>query len=198
QGESGAPSQAQAGQALANYEWSELKQAKWDARRALLDCALGAPLSAFFHAADFEFYIVKNEVVPKTYYFGLVGGRDYQPKPAFYAAQTLCTLLAGELAVDPATPTLTSTEAPPDEHRAHRFTTARGPLLAWWQAHDMMQPFTPTAATLTASPALREPVVVEPISQAVYRPEPAGDGSWRVPLVDWPLLMVERSAVELS
>ncbi|HEX2999581.1 MAG TPA: beta-glucosidase, partial [Armatimonadota bacterium] len=65
QGESGAPSKAQAGQALAEYKWDEAKQAKWFARRSVIDLALNTPMIALFHAADFEFYIVKTELVRK-------------------------------------------------------------------------------------------------------------------------------------
>ena len=63
QGESGAPSKAVAGQALADYEWDEDRQARWDTRRALLDLRYDTTLSAFFHAADFQFYIVKDQYV---------------------------------------------------------------------------------------------------------------------------------------
>ncbi len=96
QGESGAPSVAVEGQALSNCDWTEARQAKWNTRRSILDLAAGADLVTFFHASDFDFYIVKDRRVEKTYHFGLIGGPDSTPKPAYYAAQSLCTLFAGE------------------------------------------------------------------------------------------------------
>ncbi|MCC7491880.1 MAG: beta-galactosidase [Fimbriimonadaceae bacterium] len=203
QGESGAPSKGVAGQALAQYEWNETRQAKWNARRTLLDLAAGSALIAFFHAADFEFYIVKDQLVPQQYYFGLLRGPDYTPKPAWFAAQSLCALLTDPLR--PAPEVLLSVAAPAvaaAETCSHAFATATGTVVAWWQGHDTQQEFTPTGATLTAwTPSdlnFRDPVLVDPLSQQVYAlpatPAAHGQTSWQVPLVDWPLLLVERAA----
>ena len=200
QGESGAPSLAVAGQALADCVFDEQRQAVWDARRALLDLQHGVALSAFFHIADFQFYIIKNEYVEREYYFGLLGGREMRRKPAYQAAQSLCTLLAGEVALDRA---VNAQLQPADQARTLAFGTERGPLLAYWRAQDVMNPQPPVDGTLTVwmPEPWREPVLVDPISQTVYvapcEPGPHGTLRLTVPVCDWPWLVVEREAVGL-
>jgi len=181
QGESGAPSKAVAGQALADCEFDEQRQAIWNTRRALLDLTHGTALSAFFHAADFQFYIIKDQIVPQPYYFGLLGGVKHRRKPAFLAAQTLCTLLAGQ-------PRPQAAPVDGENTRAWWFATADyGRLLAYWRAQDVMRPAPPGTTRLPGG--FRAPVLVDPLTQAVYAlPEPA-------PLVDWPLLVAERQAL---
>jgi len=203
QGESGAPSKAVPGQALAEYEFDEQRQAVWDARRALLDLSHGAALSAFFHIADFQFYIIKNEYVEREYYFGLLGGKAMRRKPAYSAAQSLCTLLAGEVSVDRS---VNAVLQPGTDARTVAFATERGPLLAFWRAQDIMAPQPPAAGTLTVwlPTALRwrEPVIIDPISQTVWsapaQPGPHGTLKWTVPICDWPLLIGERGQVAIK
>ncbi len=207
QGESGAPSKAVPGQALADCVFDEDRQARWNTRRALLDLRHGMTLSAFFCAADFQFYIVKDQLVEKEYYFGLLAGKEFRPKPSFYAAQSLCTLFAGDIRrADEANPVLRlPAEANPSEARAVVFETSYGPLLAYYQAHHMMQPLTPAAGELSVwlphRWELREPVLIDPISQRAYavpsEPAKAGVQRWRVPVGDWPLLLGERARLPL-
>lgn len=185
QGESGAPSLAVEGQALAGSQFDEHRQAVWNTRRALLDLSHGAALSAFFHAADFQFYIVKDQLVRRQYYFGLLGGVECRRKPAFLAAQTLCTLLAGEVRCSRATGVLDDPEG-----RALRCETDDyGPLLAYWRAQDVMAP--QPVGTTALRHEFAEPVVIDPLTQTVsLLPEAA-------PLADWPLLVGERGRVPL-
>lgn len=196
QGESGAPSVAVEGQALSNASWTEARQAKWNTRRSILDLAAGADLVTFFHASDFDFYIVKDRRVERTYHFGLCGGPESTPKPAYYAAQTLCTLFAGDARPCPAI----CVEGAP---QAYGFETTYGPLIAYWNPLDVQLDSAPAECTLTcwlpAALAIAEPVLVEPISQEVYA-LPAGDkpGQWRVPLVDWPLLIADGASLPIA
>jgi polysaccharide biosynthesis protein PslG len=213
QGESGAPSLGQPGQALGKYEWNEHRQAKWAARRTLLDLAFDVPFIAYFHASDFMFYIVKDQIVNKRYYFGLVGGDNYAPKPAFYAYQSLCTLFAGKVAraadcqpqFSGPVQTGAATPAPP---RGYAFETERGRMFAYWQPHDLMQTFTPCATTLEMQGRngldLRNPVLLDPIAQKIYsveKPESLPGGRCRfarLPLTDWPLIVADRGVLPVS
>ena len=183
QGESGAPSVAQEGQALSNCEWTEARQAKWNTRRSILDLAAGAELVTFFHASDFDFYVVKDRRVEKTYYFGLVGGPESTPKPAYYAAQTLCTLFAG-------TPRYSPSICVEGAPQGYGFETEYGPLIAYWKPSELAQDEPAETCKLQVwlpqSLAMAEPVLIDPISQQVYA-LPADD--WTLPLVDWPLLI---------
>ncbi len=210
QGESGAPSMAQKGQALDNYEWDESKQAKNAARRFLLDLALDTPFISWFHASDFMFYIIKNEIVNKQYYFGLLGGGEYRPKPAYSAVQTICTLFAGDAhrtdevnlrlsARDKADSALVA------DARAYAFATGYGTVIACWQPHNLMEPFTLRrillAAWMPQTLAWKEPVLIDPLTQTVYalaRCETKGGvKQMDVPLTDWPLLLADRNAIPI-
>lgn len=213
QGESGAPSVGQPGQALGKYEWNEQRQAKWAARRTLLDLAFDVPFIAYFQASDFMFYIVKNEIVNKRYYFGLVGGDHYQPKPAFYTYQTLCSLFAGkssraselEVQFPGALPGQGPEAVAP---RGYAYHTERGPVFAYWQPHDMMQAFQPRTVTLELQTPkgqeLKHPVLLDPITQKIYSTGPAESRPGgrcqlpAMPLTDWPLLVAEREVFPLS
>lgn len=205
QGESGAPSQAQEGQALSQYEWDEPKQAKWFLRRTMVDLAGDAVLISFFHAADFEFYIVKDRYVEKHYYFGLLGEHS-RPKPAFWSCAAISTVFAGEpQQCDEINCEWTLSEPQGElEPMWFGFETAYGPLVAYWQPHDMMQPLAPQTANLALWMPRRlcftEPVLIDPVGLQVYpldAPE-AKDGFRKLslPLVDWPLWIVEKSRVE--
>lgn len=228
QGESGVPSLAQPGQALDRYVWTEERQAKWDARRLVLDLANGVPFIAVFSASDFMFYIVKSEIVHKRYYYGIVGGDNYEPKPAYYACQTIFNLFAGNpkrnadvqikiLApgevgeAGMASGTGDTSATGNTQPRAYGIDTERGMVIAVWQPTDLQKAYTPRlvnvevrAGSGTKPPVLKDPVLIDPISQKVYKAgkfERQGEGKVSlkgIPLTDWPLLIADRGAVEIT
>ena len=210
QGESGAPSVGVPGQALGKYEWNEHRQAKWAARRTLLDLAFDVPFISYFQASDFMFYIVKDQIVNKRYYFGLVGGDNYQPKKVYYTYQSLCTVFAGKSTrakdLEVKFPgTETAADTPP---RGYAYETERGPVFAYWQPHDIMQGFQPRTVTIQLpgreGEGLKEPVLLDLMTQKIYsvgKPESLPGGGCRLaslPLADWPFLIADREALLLN
>jgi hypothetical protein len=96
QGEAGVQSLVPSGGnsgALAKMKLSEDIQARMLLRRTLLELHNGCSMSSWFHMADFAHYAGDK----RTYHYGLVRLEDGSPKPAFYALQTLCTLLCDPL-----------------------------------------------------------------------------------------------------
>lgn len=88
QGENGAPSKRNAGGALANYDWSEFSQAKWDLRRMLENLGNDIQCSVFSIA---EMQYAGNGPINRKNTKGLLETRPdntvVRPKMAYYAVQ---------------------------------------------------------------------------------------------------------------
>ncbi|MEW6357150.1 MAG: hypothetical protein AB1696_12545 [Planctomycetota bacterium] len=88
QGENGAPSKPGSSGAIAKYDWTEEKQAKWALRRLLGDLGRDIP-SSYFSICDMHY--------PKgTNYKGLLATNDdktvHHAKPAYYAVQRVTAI----------------------------------------------------------------------------------------------------------
>ena len=85
QGEVGCPSQLEFAHALANVEWTEYAQAKWDLRRALGDFARGIP-SNLFTFIDLQYTFMLQS-------FGLIRSNTLKEpvyrRPSFFAMQNV-------------------------------------------------------------------------------------------------------------
>lgn len=98
QGENGAPSVRNAGGALADYDWSELSQAKWDVRRMLENLGNDIECSVFSIA---EMQYVGNGPIQKTNTKGLLKtdaqNKVIRPKIAYYAVQHVTSIFDSTL-----------------------------------------------------------------------------------------------------
>lgn len=194
QGENGCPSEKGGSGALSQYDWTETRQAKWLLRRIVGDLHLDIELTSYFLIVDLVGY--RGNTNPK----GLLRGRTYEPKPAYYAYQRLCALFDAE--------TRRSEGSVRFEVKANvpiqvaTFQRRGVPLCAYWTPADLMKDFAVTRveAALSPGPGTRwaEPVLIDPLTGWAYRLDAAADGRATLPLTDYPLVITEQSVVALS
>jgi hypothetical protein len=227
QGECGCPSQTSefATGAMAKLPWTEKRQAKWLLRRILSDLSEDVELTSYFHTLDLLNYNWGQGRSNLHNYKGLLRGTDYSPKPAYFAYQCLCALF------DSDTQRLPSLEIAAEWSSEHRGWAnsdgdqnprGSGPtevdlravgfqrhgwlLVAYWAVADLFQPWTDQTVDLClpagGEPSLFRPVLVDPLSQDVYRLPPPlrADGRIRLqnlPLADYPRMVTDEAAVTL-
>lgn len=179
QGEGGVQSKVPSGGnagALSNMKLSEDIQARMLLRRTLLELHNGCSMHSYFHMADFGHYADDK----RTYHYGLVRLEDGSPKPAYFALQTLCSLLSGPM--EPAngrTAAHMSVRDDTDDPRATKvftwhanFVVGDVPIHAWWLPDSVEDDPVKRAAEMTlwldACLRLDDPVLIEPITQKVY------------------------------
>lgn len=89
QGESGCPAQLEYGHALCFQEWTEVKQAKWEARHMLTQWGIGAP-SSVFTMVDLRYENMLQS-------FGLIRmnllSEPQYKRPKFYVVQNVTSLV---------------------------------------------------------------------------------------------------------
>lgn len=180
QGEAGiqsyVPEKARGVGALSAMQCTELIQARMLLRRFLLELHNGCSMSSYFHMADFAHYASFKE----TFHYGLIRLEDGSPKPAYYAMQSLATLLC-----DPMEPANGRTSCHMsvlddiNDPRATKLATwhanfVRGdvPVHAWWIAESVeddpvVKPMEMTY-WMDRDLQLKNPVLIEPVSQEVY------------------------------
>ena len=228
QAECGCPSTEHGVGALSKYPWNESRQARWLVRRVLNDLRLNLEHISWYNVADQFGYsraFGKGEMTPaaKTTdfgagskssantdaHFGLLRAPDYTPKPAYFAYQTLCALFdsqteAVEMPLRFAGDFVGSEQAiSADKIEQAAFVRAQCPLAAYWFPADVHKDMATRAVDMTftvpAGMALREPVLVDPLSGEIFKLEgkPAGR-QWQfraLPLTDHPMLVTDRSVV---
>jgi hypothetical protein len=180
QGEAGVqsyvPEKAKGVGALSTMKSSESIQARMLLRRFLLELHNGTGMSSYFHMADFAHYAEFKE----TFHYGLVRLEDGSPKPAYYALQTLATLLS-----DPMEPAMGRTSCHmsilSDTHdpRATKantwhanFVCGNVPVHAWWLPESVEADPIIQSAEMTywidGDLRLDNPVIIDPVTQEVY------------------------------
>lgn len=180
QGEAGVqsyvPEAAKGIGALSTMKASESIQARMLLRRFLLELGNGCAMSSYFHIADFAHYADFKE----TFHYGLVRLEDDCPKPAYYAMQSLATLLSDPL--EPANgrtschmSILSDTEDP----RATKvdtwqvnFVHGNVPIHAWWLLISVEEDPVVQQMEMTywmeKGLHLENPVLIDPVTQQVY------------------------------
>jgi len=179
QGEAGIQSKVpEAGNsgALATMKLSEDIQARMLLRRTMLELQHGCAMSSYFHMADFAHYAGDKS----TYHYGLLRLEDGSPKPAYYALQTLCTLLAdGAEVAGGRSAAHMSICSDTDDPRATKastwhanFVSGDVPIHAWWVPESLEPDPVIQEAELTywldRDLRLDNPVLIDPVSQDVY------------------------------
>lgn len=98
QGENGAPSERNAGGAMADHDWTEFSQAKWDLRRMLENLGNDIECSVF---SIVEMQYTGNGPIRKTNTKGLLHSdaknRVIRPKMAYYAVQNTVSVFDNTL-----------------------------------------------------------------------------------------------------
>lgn len=210
QGENGAAS-VKGGTGNLDLDGAEAAQAKWIVRRVVSDLKAGVELTSVFHTVDLVNYIWSDGPSGTTQHMGLLR-EDYTPKPAYYAYQTLCALLDSES--KPADLLVMFRKPVPPGRKARTgggdvlgvcsapFVRKGAPLVAFWQPADLRLPYVPAEVSVhlwTGRLAqLKNPVLIDPMTGSVHKPERSGQvgGYWRlssVPLLDYPLFIADAS-----
>jgi polysaccharide biosynthesis protein PslG len=165
--------------ALSQMKSSEDIQARMLLRRTLLELNHGCEMSSYFHMADFGHYGGDS----RTYHYGLVRLKDGSPKPAYYALQSLATLLCEDLqAADGRTSCHMSIMSDAADPRATKAATwhanfVRGdvPVHAWWLPESVEENPIVQSMEMTywieSGLRLDHPVLIDPVTQCVYEVE---------------------------
>ena len=210
QGEQGAPSKRLTGYALADHDWTELSQAKWDLRRYVGDIGHGAE-SSVFTIADIC-YKDKGIHNAKGLLATDLDCKVIGVKKSYRAVQNMVSVFDDslELLAGPSCPFAASVTNL--SLYAWRTKADGKPLVAFWDNQGLVRKVYPTESLETRpltlvfdGPALAEPVWVDLISGCVYAfpkdrvSADAGKVTFRdVPFYDAPCLLAERAVLKMK
>jgi polysaccharide biosynthesis protein PslG len=210
-GENGAPSVTNGVGGMSDLAWTEATQARWLLRRALTDFALEVELTSYFHAADMPDYGRITYGWPEskgdtTNSKGLIRGRDYTPKPSYYAYRNVCALFDADtnnadllLRFDRGAPAFEEAAL-----RQQTYTRAGRPVYVFWYPSDLQQAYAPRRARAMvwngAAARMDNPVVVDLLTGEIRKPPKVRrfEGFWHfeeMPVEDYPLLITDASVV---
>lgn len=216
QSEGGWPTQTGGwGQGMARKTTTESIQAIWLLRLIMRDLGAGLDVTSYFHLTDFREYVLDGSR-GQPQFFGLLRGVEHTPKPSYFAYQCLCAIFDGDTVVDRAVmlrrfmkaggnffdvPGLLTT------CQSAGFRRNDTPIIAFWYPADEAQgQWTATAVDIEiwypASLHLNDPVVVNPLTQSVYEIEVSRSGDKvrlvkNLPLMDYPVLLCDRSIIQI-
>ncbi len=223
QGENGCPSQT-AGHNddwLGVYDMDQVTQAKWIARRILIDLKIGFDLALYFHAVDLmdRPYRQAGNKINKPVMMGLLHGKRYEPKYSFEVLRRICSLFDGEserrelytrfAEVDNQKPCQSGLLA---SVQCASFARRGAPLFAYWLSEDPQQKIQPVEIDLTvwwdSDLRMDRPVFLDLLTGRVHDAAARGedfvlDGAvvgrrFRLPLTDYPLVLTDASLLPLQ
>lgn len=198
QGEVGCPSQLEYAHALANVEWTEYAQAKWNLRRAMGDAARSIP-SCLFTMIDLQYTFMLQS-------FGLVRSNTLKEfvyrRPSWYAMRNVYALFDD----DTLPQGITEVQAGSRTLSNALFTRFGLPLRVLWfsdRIPDSGLDWTPV--DLEVPERMEDPVWVELITGRVFglpRASAAGQSGGlslrQVPMWDSPVIVAPRAAIPLQ
>ena len=190
----------------------------------MLDFSFGIPLSSYFQTADMmkKGYQMGNseQSAFNVARQGVLNGLTYTPKPAYRALASIAAVFRDGVrpdarAVFSATrETAPSDKTPPDGAtiRCLAFTRGPAPLYVYYMSTDPQRAWSDKTARTSLrievndyTSAIRSPVLVNLLTGDVFeislRTDPAVPGAIFVdnlPLSDAPMLVCDRSAIELG
>lgn len=204
QGESGAPSAAGTAGALREYSWDEQLQAKWVARRMVVEAYAQVELSSYFHLIDLVSRDAKGKIVGSPNYKGLLHAEDASPKQAFGVYRSMVYLLAGKTPVAEGA----GEWAPIAGKDTSVYGFASGSstnvptMWAYWkkgafggEGVSLNQSAPTVEVKLGHGVQSDELVLFDPLNQQVNAFS-TGRASLQVPVADYPMFVVKRSILE--
>ncbi|MDO5552573.1 MAG: beta-galactosidase [Planctomycetia bacterium] len=210
QGESGVMSEWGPVGALNKMHWTELTQAKWDARRMLGDLGHDAD-SGIFTIADYQYRT--TPWINGLARYGLIkadtadrGFKILKVKTAWYTVQNIVSVFNDDLQRDTAFNCQVACEKSLAVFGFH-FTESQSPLFVFWNKSDIPQNDNATLpATFTVkNESFKDPVWVDTITGNVYKiPDNAvsSDGNdttfINVPVYDAPAFITGRDNLDLD
>ena len=195
---------------MAKYDWNEERQAHWVARRTLADLRLRVEMTSYFQTCDMLYPNEDGSPGGRLNSKGLLRRSDYTPKPAYFVYQCLCALFDAESQWAELPLDLSAADGQTLDTAAlwkAAFLRRGKPLHAYWLPADLRQEFSRRSVDLaipeTSGTAIDVPVLIDPLNATVYRLPQAARSQGRlrvagVPLTDYPLLVTDRSVVELA
>lgn len=212
QGECGCPSSGDTIHFRGDAPWGYKVQSKWLLRRLLTDRLDGAMICTYFLNVEFRGNLQAGDPTTRDGYNtkGLIQHTTWAPKPAFYTLQNLAATIDDSCAPVEERVEFTVIDPGifygigPHEDRfpclPWHLAMRKGsfPLLAYWlpwRPQEIIRPATVRIAWQGVS--WNEPVCLDFISGEVR--EAARNGNdLEVPLADYPMLLTELSALEIS
>ena len=208
QGESGTQSEWCQSGALSKYPWTELTQAKWDARRMLGDIGHDVD-STVFTAADLDYRTTSfhNGLVR----YGLIktagaaeGFRVLKVKMAYYAVQNIVSVFNDYVELIPDFSCKITCEKPTSVY-CHKVKKTGQPIVAFWNKSEVPSNSNETvpATIKIENVSFKNPVWIDTITGDVYE-IPAEKVSVDedavtfidVPVYDAPAFITNRDAVD--
>ena len=200
QGENGAPSTNDSAGALRDLPWNENRQARWLLRRIIADLSLEVELTSYFHTVDMVNYVWNTGQSGQTNAKGLLRGKEYTPKPSYFAYRNVCALFDGETKH---TDLLARFGRELGVERAS-FVRKGGAMFACWIPGDPMADSVPVPARVqlwTGDGArLEKPVLVDLLSGEIAEiPKVSRSGGTitidGLPVRDYPTLIADSSVL---
>lgn len=203
-GETGAPSKFQEQFALSKMPWTENTQAKWDLRRMLAIHGVDAP-SNLYQIMDMRY--LRNGQVQMNYKGLLAAQQDpaemtvAYAKPAYYAMQRVFSIFDNSLA---RIPTFQCKASVPNSLASFAYRnkkTGAAIVALWFKDSKPSDSNATTLADLTLTGVhFKHPVYIDLLTGDVYElPKPKGGSIFQqVPLYDSPILIAERTAIQID
>jgi len=219
QGEGGFPSKNSKTQALRGVPIDEEIQAKLVSKAIINELSLGVDHTCYFHLSDFKFYY-RDGFCDVPNFFGLLTC-DIPPrvKPAYQVLKRVCAIFDEDVKIAPRSlmeiyPNAEHEEA--DRFLFHEiqmniktvaFERKGKALCAWWSPmsplDDSSAPYPQLADIHVLTPGcdLKDPVIVDVFTGEVFEPEKVKRLTYliiyNVPVKDYPLIVTDRSAIEI-
>ncbi|MEI8288399.1 MAG: beta-galactosidase [Verrucomicrobiota bacterium] len=203
------------------WNMNETNQAKWIARRLMLDLFLDLGRAQYFHLCDMleRPYRMSDGKPRLPNMLGILNGKTYTPKIGFAAMQSVATLFDGDTLAEPGYYCAllpAAKDATLNEPYTMLFRRRGSPLLAYYQATDVQDeaPALPIDIELScdrnftkSAKVMADPVLIDPITQSIYAlPKPERGtvkGQYRsslrfknLPCLNYPLIITDRSAID--
>ena len=223
QGENGCPSQTEGHNDdwFGLYDMDQVTQAKWIARRLLIDLKIGFDMLLYFHAVDLmeRPYRQAGGRVNRPVMMGLIHGRRYQPKYSFEVMRRICSLFDEESErrelyhrfeePDGRNPQSSGLLASPF---CASFVRKGSPVYAYWISEDPQQKTgmkeTYLGVWFDSDLNMNAPVLLDLLTGRVWDVSRQAtqlliDGvpvglKFRLPLVDYPLVLTDASVLPLQ
>ncbi|MBQ6136413.1 MAG: hypothetical protein IJI73_03480 [Kiritimatiellae bacterium] len=192
---------------------SQANQAKWMLRRYVTDRRAGIARSSFYQTADISRHYSMSMTTQKhPAEHGILDGWTYRPKMSYFAFGNYNALLATASCDASVRVSLSSASGVGAPAVATAFRAADGSaLFVYYAAFDFSYSYTgkcysartDAAVSVPSGLAPARPVLVDMLRGGVYElPAPSMAGGEAVfsglPLVDYPLVLADRSAVALA
>ena len=185
QGENGCPSQKGSSGALGGQDWDETSQAKWVCRRVLSDLRLEIEFISYFLIVDLVGYR------GRTNYKGLLHGKTYAPKKAYYTLQNLCTLFDAQTKRFVMPFKMDGIEK--CKRWAAGFKRNGKPMVAYWSIESPLKDMPMQEVKITLGEKelaqMPNPALLDPISGTIYKISSMD----KLPLVNYPLILADAS-----